>query len=240
MLRAVIIDDEPSGIKSLQLLINKHVSEVNVIAASTNAEEGIAFIRNYKPDIVFLDINMPDLDGFGLLDRLESRSFDLVFTTAHREYAIQAIRHDAVDYLLKPVDEQELKNCVARIIARSSKTNATQGMMFSNTIGLTVKDGINFIKTAEIIRLEASGSYTIFYLDNNVRQVASKNIKEYEIQLNPSVFFRCHNSHLINLKKVVKLISNNGFLAQMTDGSTAEIARKNKEHLLEKLAAIGE
>jgi two-component system LytT family response regulator len=237
MLRAIIIDDERAGINSLQLLIDKHIEHVKIIASTTKAQQGISFIEDYRPEIVFLDISMPDMNGFALLERLQFRDFHLVFTTAHEEFAIQAIKHNAFDYLLKPVDVHELKNCIDKIIAEKDKTKA-QIKNFSNTIGLSVKDGIIFIKHADIIRLEASGSYTVFYLDNKIKHMASKSLKEYEAQLDPAVFYRCHNSHLVNLKKVAKFVSNDGLFAQMIDDSVAEIARKNKEQFLEKLKNI--
>ena len=237
MLRAVIIDDEPSGISALELLITKHVEEVKIVATTTSAVKGISLIENYKPEILFLDVSMPEINGFMLLKKLQYSDFHLIFTTAHEEYAIQAIKHDACDYLLKPIDVNELKECIAKIL-KGGNFNPQEKASYSSTIPLAVKDGIIFIKTSEIIRLEASGSYTTFYLDHNVKQVASKSLKEYEAQLNPTLFYRCHNSHLINLDKVVKFISNNGFLALMVDGSSAEIARKNKDQFLELLKNI--
>ncbi len=237
MLRAVIIDDEVAGLNALQLLIGKYVEQVKVVATTTKAPQGVSLIEDYKPEIVFLDISMPDMNGFTLLKQLEYKDFNLVFTTAHREYAIQAIKHNAADYLLKPVDVQELQSCIGNIMGKASPQRKTP---FPNTIGLSVKDGIVFIRLRDIIRLEASGSYTVFYLDNNVKHVASRPLKEYEAQLNPAFFYRCHNSHLVNLRKVVKFISSSGFLAQMTDSSTAEIARKNRDEFLARLKGIGD
>lgn len=240
MLRAVIIDDEASGIKALQLLIEKHAQPVKVVATTTKAKHGISIIEDYKPEIVFLDISMPELDGFALLQELQFSDFHLVFTTAYHEFAIQAIKHNAFDYLLKPIDTQELINCVKRILDEKEKTPVKEKNNFTNLIGLSVKDGIIFIRQSDIIRLEASGSYTVFYLDNKVKHMASKSLKEYEAQLNPELFFRCHNSHIVNLRKVVKFSSNNGYFAQMIDSSLADIARKNKDVFLEKLKNISE
>lgn len=238
MLRAVIIDDERSGINALQLLIDQHINNVKVVGATTSAQQGLQAIEDYRPEIVFLDINMPQLNGFALLEQLQYRDFNLVFTTAYREYALQAIKHHAFDYLLKPIDADELKSCVAKIIAEREKQLSLRQANHFRTIGVSVKDGIIFIRHADIVRLEASGSYTIFYLDNKVKQVASKSLKEYEAQLDPSVFYRCHNSHLVNLRKVTKFVSHDGLFAEMMDGSAAEIARKNKDQFLERLKNI--
>lgn len=235
MLRAVMIDDERSGLNALQLLIDKHVNNVKVVGSTTNAQQGIAAIEDYRPEIVFLDISMPQLNGFALLEQLQYRDFNLVFTTAHQQYALQAIKHHAFDYLLKPIDVNELQSCVSKIISERNKGIIKAKESSSRTIGLSVKDGIIFIRHSEIIRLEASGSYTVFYLDNKVKHIASRSLKEYEAQLDPDVFYRCHNSHVVNLKKVSKFVSHDGFFAEMHDGSSAEIARKNKEQFLERL-----
>lgn len=239
MLRAIIIDDELAGVKALQLLIEKNAGAVKVVASTSIAREGISLIENYKPEIVFLDISMPGLNGFELLEELVYRDFHLVFTTAYHEYAIQAIKHHAFDYLLKPVDGNELGTCVNRILNERDKTAVRHKANFSNLIGISVKDGIIFIRQSDIIRLEASGSYSVFYLDNKIKHIASKPLKEYESQLNPEFFYRCHNSHIVNLNKVVKFSSSNGYFAQMTDASLADIARKNKDAFLEKLKHIG-
>lgn len=239
MLRAVIIDDERSGINALQLLIDKQIDNLKIVGSTTQAQQGIQLIEDYHPDVVFLDISMPHLNGFALLEQLQYRDFNLVFTTAHQEYALLAIKHHAFDYLLKPVDVNELKDCVNKIVAERSRTKTKEHKNgASGTIGLSVKDGIIFIRHSDIIRLEASGSYTVFYLENKVKQLASKSLKEYEAQLDPSVFYRCHNSHLVNLRKVAKFVSSDGLFAQMLDGSAAEIARKNKDQFLERLKNI--
>ncbi len=238
MLRAVMIDDERSGLNSLQLMIDKHVNNVKVVGATTNANDGIHAIEDYRPEIVFLDISMPQMNGFALLEQLQYRDFNLVFTTAHQQYALQAIKHHAFDYLLKPIDVNELQSCVEKIVSERNKVGARIQATHPRTIGLAVKDGIIFIRHSEIIRLEASGSYTVFYLDNKVKHIASKSLKEYEAQLDPDVFYRCHNSHVVNLRKVSKFVSHDGLFAEMHDGSAAEIARKNKEQFLERLKNV--
>lgn len=239
MLRAIIIDDEAAGVQSLQLLFEKNIAQVKVVATTTNAKQGIRIIEDYKPEIVFLDISMPGLNGFELLDALEYKDFNLVFITAYQEYAIKAIKHHAFDYLLKPVDTDELKNCVNRIFRAREENKIQPKTQTQNIIGISVKDGIIFVRHAEIIRLEASGSYTIFHLENKVKHMASKSLKEYEAQLDPALFYRCHNSHIVHLSKVVKFSSSEGLFAQMTDGSKADIARKNKDQFLERLKNIG-
>jgi len=236
MYRAIIIDDELIGINALKVLIEKHTPEVKVVATATDPVKGIDLIEDYKPDVVFLDVSMPTMNGFDLLEKLQYKDFKLVFTTAHQEFAIKAIKNKAHDYLLKPIDIGELRNCIANItngITENASKKSTK-----NLVELHVKDGIIFIRFQDIIRLEASGSYTVFYLENKVRHVASKNLKECESMLDPVMFFRCHPSHIVNLKKVVKMVSTDGLFAKMTDDSMPEILRKNKESFLERLKTI--
>ena len=235
MLRAVIIDDEQIGVNALKVLIEKNTAGLKIVGMATSPQKGIELVEDYQPDVVFLDIKMPQMSGFDLMDRLAYKSFKLVLTTAHREYAIKAIKYGAHDYLLKPIDADELKTCVKNLMPGSSETKAA---VAGHIIEIAVKNGIIFIKPEDIIRLEASGSYTIFHLMDNVKHVASKNLKEYEAHLDPDCFYRCHPSHIVNLKKVVRMISGDGLYAQMSDGSQPEIVRKNKDTFIEKLKTI--
>jgi len=237
MLRTIIIDDELIGVNALKVLIEKHIKEVKVIATATEPEKGIEYIEDYRPDIVFLDISMPGMNGFELLDHLKYKDFKLVFTTAHEEYALKAIKNRAFDYLLKPIDLEELKRTV-NIIAQNSVNENNTHKASLNLIEIPVKDGIVFIKSHDIIRIEAAGSYTVFYLENNVKHTVSKNLKECEPLLDLSFFYRCHASHIINLKKVVKMVNSNGLYAQMCDGSMPDISKKSREAFLEKLKTI--
>jgi two-component system LytT family response regulator len=237
MFRAIIIDDEINGINALKLMIEKYTNDVRVVATSTEPLNGLTMIEDYKPDIVFLDISMPKMTGFELLEKLSFRDFRLIFTTAHEEYALRAIKNNAYDYLLKPLDIDELRACIERLVEelplKSDNANNTGGI-----IEVAVRDGIIFIKPHEIIRLEASGSYTVFHLTNNVKHVASRSLKEYEQFLDPRIFYRCHISNIINLGKVKKLVSNEGLFALMEDGSIPEVSKRNKEAFLERLKSL--
>ena len=238
MLRAVIIDDELIGINTLKVLIEKNTHGVKVVAIATEPEKGIELIEDYKPDIVFLDINMPRINGFELLEAVKFKSFKLIFTTAYEEYAIKAIKNKAFDYLLKPIHIEELKTCIGAVLEHFGKNQAAAKSQQKNIIELSVKNGIIFIKPQEIIRLEADRSYTIFYLVNNVKHVASKSLKEYEAFLSPDLFYRCHPSHVVNLSMVSRIISDEGLFVQMNDGSKPELLRRNKQLFLEKLKSI--
>lgn len=232
MYKAIIIDDEPLGIETLCLLISKYTNGVKVLATTTDPHTGINLINTEKPDIVFLDISMPLINGFELIDKVNYKNFKLVFTTAHEGYALKAIKQKAFDYLLKPVSVDELKACINNLI---SERKIIVEQHFPSVIELSVRDGIIFIRPQEIIRLEAAGSYTDFYLDNSVKYTASKNLKEYGEMLNPSIFYRCHASHIVNLKKVSRLVTSDGLFIQMADGSLPALSRKNKDEFVEKL-----
>lgn len=235
MYRAIIIDDELMGVKTLKLLIARNCPEVKVVASTTDPEAGITLISDYRPDIVFLDISMPQINGFELLEQTNYKEFCLVFTTAHADHAIRAIRNHAHDYLLKPIDAEELKDCIRNIGSKAAVPGNNGAVQHRRVIELPVKDGIIFIKPENIIRVEASGSYTVFHLDNGIRHLVSGSMKTYEAYLSPATFFRCHLSHIIHLGKVVKLHSADGLFAKMCDGSMVEVARKNKQLFLEKL-----
>lgn len=236
MLRAIIIDDESIGINTLKLLIEKHTQGVKVVSIATDPEKGIELIEDYKPDVVFLDINMPRINGFELLDNLKFKNFKLIITTAYKDYAIRAIKNKALDYLLKPIHIEELKTCINNIL--ESFGQKSQPANSYGIIEISVKNGIIFVKPQEIIRLEADRSYTVFHLTNNVKHVASKSLKEYELQLDPELFYRCHPSHLIHLNKVVRMVSNEGLFMEMCDGSMPTLLKRNKQTFLEKLKKI--
>jgi two-component system, LytTR family, response regulator len=177
------------------------------------------------------------MSGFELLSKLEYKEFKLVFTTAHRDYALQAIKNGAFDYLMKPIDIDDLKQCIEKLM--SDPLTAKQVIAKSpELLEITARDGILYLKQKDIIRVEASGSYTNFYLENNIKHMASKAIKEYETALDQNLFFRCHNSHIINLQKVEKFVNHEGFFAKMNDGTLVDISRRNKDLFLEKIKGL--
>jgi len=238
MLRAVIIDDEEAGVDIIRILASRNAGVIKVVAAALRAEEGIALIEDYKPDVVFLDISMPDMSGFDLLSRLNYRGFHLVFTTAYAEHAIQAIKNKAFDYLLKPVSDADFRNCLDELMAAQKKTSVTPGQHHHQYIEIQVKDGVIYLRQKDIIRLEAARSYTEFYLDNKTRHIASKSLKDFEPKLDPGMFFRCHKSHIVNLHKIEKFINHDGFYALMSDGSKPLISKVYKDDFLERLKTL--
>lgn len=244
MLKAVIIDDETAAINALQLLMKKHIPEVNVVGQATNAKEGIALIETHHPDIVFLDVSMPDMSGFALLKELGQHDFHLVFTTAHERYAIQAIKHQAADYLLKPIDIDELKAAIERILQvsstdgspRSIKPTVARRLQYSGRIALPIKEGVIYLPVADIVWVASDGNYSTFHTVESKKYLVAKNIGEYEQLLPDSEFFRAHKSHLINIKKVKKFVRTDGYFAEMEGGAKLEIARRKKDEFLQVMS----
>jgi two-component system, LytTR family, response regulator len=238
MLRAIIIDDEEAGIDNLRILASRNDSVIRVVASTLKPEEGIIMIENYKPDLVFLDISMPTMSGFDLLAKLNYRNFKLVFTTAYKEYAIEAIKNKAFDYLLKPISHEDFKNCLTELNKERHGYSELLNTIIPSVLELQVKDGIIYVNQKDIVRLESSRSYTEFHLDNKVKHVVSRSLVEFEAKLNADVFYRCHKSHIINLQKVQKFVSHNGFFALMTDGSMADISRSQKDIFFARLKQV--
>lgn len=234
--RAIIIDDEAAGVNTLKLFLQRYAPQIKLVGSTVSPQQGIELIENYQPDLVFLDISMPTMNGFELLEQLQYKSFKLIFTTAHEEYALKALKLKAFDYLLKPIDADDFKDCIANLEHSTTKSNEeTKSNHKFSILELQVKDGIIFLKQKDIVNINASGNYSEFILENNVKHLVSKSLKEYEALLDPSIFFRCHHSHIINLYKVEKFINHEGFFAKMSSGTLIDVSRKNKDLLLERL-----
>lgn len=232
MIRAIIVDDEPKAIKTLTMLIETYCKNVSVINHATSAFDAVSIILKEKPDVVFLDINMPGHDGFDVLEKIQSENIKIIFTTAHKDYAINAIKKGVFDYLLKPVDTDELQLCIENL---SKKINSTQANPVA-PIQINLKEGVIFIDPSEIVKLEASGSYTDIYIDNNKKITTSKLLKEFELVLDNTVFYRCHKSYIVNLTKIKKLLNDNGgYFIEFKDGTNAEVTKKNRDELLDRM-----
>lgn len=218
LLRSIIIDDEQNGINALKALIDVYIKDVKIVAETTKASEAIELIENYKPEIVFLDINMPEMTGFELLEKLTWRKFSLVFITAHQEYALKALKNNAVDYILKPIDYEELQSAINKIknqaVTKDSLTQYTKLLHelddynYKNKILVNLKSGIEAVDLNDIIYLESKSNYTQLYLANSKVILTSKTLKEFEDQLCAASlnFLRVHKSYIINLKKVTKYL----------------------------------
>jgi len=243
MLRAIIIDDEQSGINSLVLHIKKFIENLKVVAVSTSPEEGVRLIEDFRPEIVFLDINMPVLNGFELLDKLSFRDFQLIFTTAHDEYGLKAIKENALDYLLKPIDKTELMGAVEKAkkkIERKkdfpdiSKLIADLSKDTDQRIPITTKDGIEYKNTDEVVRFEADSNYTAIFLIDNKKFLVPKTLKEFEklLCVDENKFMRIHQSHIVNLLHVSRYYKESGGVIEMKDGAKLPLSKNKKEDFL--------
>ncbi len=246
MLRAIIIDDEESGISSLKILIQKFVKDVKVVAETTEPANAIELIENYKPEIVFLDINMPGMNGFELLAKLAWKDFSLIFTTAHREYALKALKNNAVDYLLKPIDYEDIIIAVDKVKAKFNSiesdrvkfdyTKLLQEIHQHNKLLVNSKTSIENIELNEVVSLESKSNYTKIYLSDSRLTLASKTLKEFEEYLCTENldFMRVHHSFIINLKKVARYIKITDTIV-MVDDQKIPLAKSRKGPFVEWL-----
>lgn len=238
MLRAIIIDDEQSGIDMLTELLRPHTDRIRVIASTQQPEQGIALIDDFHPDVLFLDVSMPSMSGFDVLERVRYRDFRTVFSTAHRDYAIEAIRSRAFDYLLKPLSETDFDRCLHNLIAEHRTEIAPARSEKQTFVEVSARDGIHYLRLRDILRVEASGSYTTFHLIDGSRHVASRSLKEFETKLDPGIFYRCHHSHIVNLLQVKQFVNHQGYFVRMSDGTLTDVSKKCKEELLERLKNV--
>lgn len=241
-MRAIIIDDEQSGIDTLSVIIEMHIKEVKVVAASTHAEKGIELIENYKPEIVFLDVNMPQMDGFQLLERLNWKGFNLIFVTAHQEFALKAIKNNALDYLLKPIDYEELLKTIERIKSKEARSEEKfnygelQDIVqhsLKQRILINLRSGMEYVNLSDIVYLESQSNYTKIYLTDSRELLTAKGLKEFEAQLcNPELpFMRVHHSFMVNLQHVSKYITANESIV-MKDDCEVPLAKSKKDLFL--------
>lgn len=234
MTKAVIIDDEKSAVISIELALKEYCPTVVVVGKSYNAKDGIKEIESQKPDLVFLDIQMPHISGIEMLEQIEHRNFDVIFITAFNDFAVKAFKLNAIDYLLKPISIPELIRAVNKVSVKSNLLTANEKVerlkaALSGKVGLPFSSGTEFVKTSEIIRIEADGSYCkVITIDGKTRLI-SRNLKEMQTALENESFYRTHKSHLINLEHIKKYSpQKDGGLVEMADGISIEIARTNK------------
>lgn len=241
MLTAIIIDDEQKGRIALREKLRDYCPQVQLIGEAADGEEGLKLIKEQKPDIVFLDIEMPRMDGFDMLSEIPDKDFHLIFTTAYDQYAIKAIRFAAFDYLLKPVDIEELKWAIGKIAEQSQepvgqKLEVLQqnllGKSHLNKIAIPTLDGLLFYNTADIIHLEAQSNYTIIHFKDHPKLIASRTLKDFEELLPPDIFFRTHHSHIINLHYIKRYIKGDGGQIEMQNGNYVMVSRRKKEEFL--------
>ncbi len=246
MLKAIIVDDELNSRETLRLMLERYCSDVKVAALSDSFESALEDIRIYKPDIVFLDIQMPDGNGFKLLEQIVDIDFFVIFTTAFEEYALKAFKYNALDYLQKPIIAEDLKKAVERAhkaLQQSNNNisdiknilNELKQQRKSKKIVLSTAEGMHIVDTESIVRCESDDYYTKFFFADGTHILISKTLKEHEELLSDSDFFRPHKSHLVNLKYVKSYIKTDGGYIIMSDGKEIPVSRRKREKILEIL-----
>ena len=245
MIKAIIIDDEVHCRKTLGMLLKEYCPDVQVNEQCEDGESGLAAIQRHKPDMVFLDIEMPNMNGFEMLEKLPEINFEIIFTTSYDQYAIKAIRFSALDYLLKPVNREELERAVQKVSERLQRPlpqqleillqKLNQPVSSFQKIALPTMEGLQMIAVNSIISCASDSNYTIFFLKNKQKLIVSRPLKEVEEMLEEYSFLRVHNSYLVSLNEIDKYVKGEGGYLVMTDGSSIDVSRSKKETLLNKL-----
>lgn len=242
LLKAILVDDELSSLQNLQQKITEFCPDVEVLATTQKPEEAIKLIREQRPDVVFLDIEMPRMSGFRMLDEIGEFDFDIIFTTAYNHYAVDAIRISAFDYLTKPIAIKDLQNAVERLakhrqlftkekldVLKSSLGNSKNQ---DEKIAIPTSEGLEFIPIHSILHIESSSNYSRIYLQGGKSILVTKLLKDFEDMLLPYRFYRIHNSHLINLKYIEKYIKGEGGQVRLINGTVLDVARRKKDEFL--------
>lgn len=247
-MKAILIDDERNALEMLEWMIRKNTPEVEILAMCESPIDGMEKISNLKPDVVFLDIEMPQLNGFDMLDRLGKYDFEVIFTTAYNQFAIKALKICALDYLLKPIEAEELKAAVQKALNRKNKVSSEQLEMLMNyfkpekpktrRIALTASDHLIFVDTNDIIYCESDSNYTTFFLVKGDKVVISKTLKDVEEILEGADFFRIHASYLINMKHVSKFTRGDGGYVVMSNNQHITVSRKKKDEFFENFSKL--
>jgi two-component system LytT family response regulator len=238
MLKAVILDDETRGSKLLSQKLQSFEDELQVVGIFNEPAKALSAIIALDPDVLFLDVEMPGINGFQFLERLGSFSFEVIFTTAYDSYTLEALRLSAVDYLMKPVDEDDLKTAITRLrkrVAGKVKQQSQKSAVLNARLALPTAEGVYIIDKTTIIRVEAMSNYSVFLLTDNKKIIVSKTLKEYEAQLSDDFFMRINRSVIVNLSYVVKYRKGDGGTLELSDGAEVEVSPQRKDTLLQKL-----
>ena len=246
MLKAIIVDDEQHCIDRLKKLLGEHLGAIELIGSFKTVKEALKGIETIAPDVVFLDVHLQDETGFDLLARLSPIDFEVIFTTAYDNYAVEAFRFSALDYLLKPVDKEEFAATIQKIVEKGGLKDASKRlevlfynfenkMVGSRKAAIPTLEGLTFIKIDDIVRCQSDGNYTNIFLIENKKLIATKTLKYFEEMLDDHQFFRVHKSHYINVSFIDKYLKGKGGYVLMSDGSRIEVAVRRKEEFLKKV-----
>lgn len=244
MINAVIVDDEPKAIQGLSWELTNFSDEITILETFTSPEKALDFLKNNTPDCLFLDIQMPTMDGFQFLEKLTNRDFPVIITTAYDEYAIKALKHEAIDYLLKPIDSDDLNETIEKIKKFNSKLFSIEklerlllgfnGTQANQKITVNSDGKLIFINIDDIIFVQSDGNYSTIYLKNNQKKVVTKKLKDINNLLPENSFFRTHNSYIVNLHKIKEFLKTEGYLI-MESNHKIPVARQRKTEFLDKI-----
>ena len=237
-LSAIIVDDELHGRENLKKIIETYCPEIEILGLADSVVNARKLVNVHKPDVVFLDINMPVLDGFDFLEEHNERDFMVVFVSAHEEFGISAVKAGAVDYLLKPVNIKELKQTVKRLFYLQNKKSKDEIIYETGKLIIPASHGFNVLVIDDIIRLEAEGCYTKVIIKEGKNAIVSRTLKDFEDNLPKEKFFRIHKSHLINLKYIKDYSNLSGNFVTMIDGSKVEISRRKAPEFIQKVKTV--
>jgi len=239
-LKTIIIDDEPDSVKLLQLQLSEHCPQVEIVGSFTSTVKALDGIETFMPDLLFLDIEMPVMNGFEMLAKVLHTNFSIVFVTAYNQFALKAFRFNALDFLVKPIDTKELVEAVVRAEQRIKPTSSQLSMLqkqlrgeLVTKIAIPSQQGVSFIDLNEIIFVEASNNYSKIILIDGRNFLISKTLKDVQEVLEEEHFLRVHRQYIINLNHVKQFNRNEGLLT-MSNGESVPVARNQKEHLIEK------
>ena len=245
MITAIIVDDEAKGRLALRQKLKNYCPNVTIIAEAVDGIEALSAIDKHHPQLIFLDIEMPKMNGFEMLNTIKEKNFHIIFTTAYDQYAIKAIKYAAFDYLLKPIDIEELKTAVARAdISEAQQTkkqiellqqNIQHPKKQLNKLAIPTLEGLFFYDINDVVHLEANSNYTNIYFNNKTKIIASKTLKEFEELLPEDIFFRTHHSHLINLNYIKRYIKGDGGQIELQNGNFVDVSRRKKEEFLKTI-----
>lgn len=237
-LKAIIVDDELHGRENLKKIIETYCHEIEILGCADSAVSAKELVSAHKPDVVFLDITMPILDGFDFLEEYDEPHFMVVFVSAHEEFGINAVKAGAADYLLKPINVKELKQTVKKLLLLQSGRTKDEVLFDANKLVLPASHGFNVLLIDDIIRLEAEGSYTKVFMKGGKDTIVSRTLKDFEDTIPKEKFFRIHKSHLINLKFVKEYSNVGGNSVTMTDGSRIEVSRRKAPEFIQRIKTL--
>jgi two-component system, LytTR family, response regulator len=242
LLKAILVDDELNSLQNLQFKIQEYCPTIKVVSQTQNPEEAIQLIHQHKPDVIFLDIEMPRMSGFKMLEHFSDIDFEIVFITAYNHYAINAIRISAFDYLVKPVAIEDLQQTITRLGVYSTKKSLERANILKKNlsnpktqedqIAIPTIDGLEFVQIKNIVRLESSSNYSKLVFQNGQQLLVTRQLKDFEELLQDYRFFRIHNSHLINLNYIAKYVRGDGGQIILRNGDIIDVSRRKKEAFL--------